>query len=249
MKSTRRTSVIVFSCIFLLAFTANAGQILNNGGFESGNLTGWFTADSAASYGSFYADNQLYTPLNDNATVGPQAGSWYAVSDAYAPGTHALTQTFTDPLGTTSALLSFSIFVNDLFGGGGTGGEVALFANGANPLAAAPLVVLWGPNDTAESSLNVPNAWVTVTNMNITGDLTAGTTYELSFLESDSTGPINVGVDSVSLVTTGNGNGSTPEPSMLIPTALLAAFFAYRARGFKRQSGGASSVNSFGGSR
>jgi hypothetical protein len=231
MKSAKRTIVIVLSCIFLAAFTAHADQLILNGGFETG-LTNWVTASSTGSPNRFYATKNAYTTLNDYATVGAEAGTYYAVSDEFAPGTYALSQTFTDPLSATKAYLSFSIFVNDIYGGSGTGGEVALFADGANPLTATPLFVLWGPTDTAESSLNVPNGWVTVTDMNISADLTPGSTYELSFLESDSTGPINVGVDAVSLQTNATG---TPEPSMLIPAALVAAFFAYKSRGFKTQ--------------
>jgi hypothetical protein len=124
--------------------------------------------------------------------------------------------------------LSFSIFVNDIFGAyygsSGLGGEVLLL----NSTGSSVVATLYGPNDAFETGGN-PNNWVTVTNMNITADVVGGTTYQLQFLESDATGPINVGIDGVSLVAT---SASVPEPDMLIPIALLAAFCVFRARRF-----------------
>ena len=88
-----------------IAFTLNASQILNNGSFESG-LTGWTVTNSTTDGSGWFVTNQSQTPLNGYPTVGPSNGSYYAVTDEAGPGLHALTQTFTDPLGTTSAIVS-----------------------------------------------------------------------------------------------------------------------------------------------
>jgi hypothetical protein len=131
-------------------------------------------------------------------------------------------------VGTVDDLFSADIFVNDVFGSSGLGGEIAIWANGANPLLITPLYVIYGPSDTPLSG-GAPNNYVVVS-QDITGQVTAGTTYEIGVLESDSNGPINVGVDNFSLLATA-GSVSTPEPAMLLPTALLAAgMFFYRAR-------------------
>ena len=73
-----------------------------------------------------------------------------------------------------------------------------------------------------------PNPWV-ATSLDITSDLTAGDTYQLRFLESDSTTNLNVGVDDVSLMAT--PTTATPEPKLLLfPLAFLAGIVLFRAR-------------------
>ena len=101
-----------------IASTVNASQLLTNGSFEGG-LTGWTVTDSTTDGGSWFVTNQLRTPPNGYPTVGPSNGSYYAVTDEIRPGLHALTQALTDPLGTTSAIISFDVFQNDVYGLGG----------------------------------------------------------------------------------------------------------------------------------
>jgi hypothetical protein len=205
-------------------------QLITNGGFETGALTGWSTLGTAQSDDLFYADNTGSTPLNGFPTAGADSGTWYAVSDMtglVSPESSYLTQSVTIPVGATDDLLTFDIFVNDDFGGAGTGGEVAVWTNSANPLTDAPLAVVYGPSDTAVSG-GTPNPWLPES-VDITSDLTAGTTYQIGVLESDSTGPINVGVDNFSLVAT--VATTTPEPATLLPSALLlAGLLIYSAR-------------------
>jgi hypothetical protein len=74
----------------------------------------------------------------------------------------------------------------------------------------------------------LPNPYV-FSSVDLTSLLTAGNTYTISFLESDSTGPINVGLDDVSLVAT--PLAATPEPKLLaFPLAFLVGIIALRAR-------------------
>ncbi len=212
-------------CSLCLAFTASAAQIVNNGGFETGDLTGWTTASSGGSGGAWLVTSGSVSPWNGFPTVGPNSGNDYAVSDSFAPGTNVLYQSFTDPTGTTSAVLSFEFFVNDDFGASGFGGEVDLLAGDANPLMGAPLAVFLS-SDAAVAN-GVPNPYVGFS-QDIAGLLTPGSTYLLRAYESDSSGPINVGLDAVSLVTA--SASTAPEPATVIPTALLAGAFAYWAR-------------------
>jgi hypothetical protein len=231
MKSFLKVLVL---CGSLACTPAFATQLFTNGGFELGSLLDWNVAGTAGSGDNFFADNTDTTPDNGFPTIGPFAGSWYAVSDSTATGPAnttektSLTQTLTIPVGTTDDVLSFEMFVNDYFAppSGGTGGEVAIWANGANPLTATPLYVVYGPIDNGLTG-GEPNPYI-AESVDVTAHLTAGTTYVIGVLESDTTGPISVGVDNFSLVAT---NSSVPEPAMLFPTALLAAgLFIYRAR-------------------
>ncbi len=216
-----RKSYGIAICALTFALSANAAQILTNGGFESGDFTGW-TVTNSNTTGSFFVTNSPVSPLTGNPTVGPNSGTYYAVSDSFIPGTYALTQTFTDPVGSNYAILSFAVFVNDQFGGSGAGGRVDLLAAGANPLTGTPLATFFSA-DTAVMGGN-PNPYI-VTSVNITSLLTVGTSYQLRVLESDATGPINVGVDSFSL-----NASSVPEPAMLAPLTLLCGAVIASAR-------------------
>jgi hypothetical protein len=221
MKALLNLTLVFVSLAGVRAF---ASQLFTNGGFEAGSLSGWSTAGTAGSDDLFYADDTNITPLNGFPTAGPDTGSWYAVSDMtglVAPESSYLTQAVTIPK-SFDIVLSFDIFVNDVFGSSGAGGEVGIWANGANPLTATPLFVVYGPSDTAAPN-GSGNPWKAVS-VAVTADLTAGVTYQFGVLESDSTGPINVGVDNLSLVT-------VPEPATLLPSALLlAGLFVYRVR-------------------
>ena len=101
-----------------IACAAHATQLLTNGSFESG-LTGWTVTNSTTDGSSWFVTNQSQTPLNGYPTVGPSDGSYYAVTDEVGPGLHAITQAFTDPLGATSAIVSFDVFMNDVYALGG----------------------------------------------------------------------------------------------------------------------------------
>src|SRR6266702_8618356 len=70
------------------ASLANAGQLLANGGFETGSLSGWTVASQAGSFpgSNFFAFPGTTTPQSGSSTVGPASGSFYAVSDGLGPG-------------------------------------------------------------------------------------------------------------------------------------------------------------------
>jgi len=213
--------------IFLFAFTsARADQLIVNGGFEAGNLSGWTAINTVD--GSFSVTSAPYTPLTYNATVGPHSGAYYAVSDDYSGSqTSYLTQSFTTPTIFQSATLSFALFVNDIygadFGSAGPGGKVTLL-NSTGLL----ITTLYGPADTFENP-GYPNPYF-LFSQNIASYLTANTSYQLQFSSSDTAGLINVGVDDVSLVTSNAPSSVTPEPSTYSLLAMGGAFVFWFAR-------------------
>jgi hypothetical protein len=210
--------------IFLFAFaSARADNLIVNGGFESGTLTGWTAASNGD--GNFTVVSGTTTPLTFNATVGPNSGTYYAVSDDYdGSQTQTLTQSFTTPSNLVTATLSFEMFVNDVygadFGSDGPGGEVSLLTSGGSLIS-----VLYGPIDTFENPVGSPNPYV-LFDENIASLLASNTTYELQFSSTDTTGLINVGIDDVSLIAS-----ATPEPasvSLLATGGFLVFWLAYR---------------------
>lgn len=205
-------------CVLSLALTARADELITNGGFETGDFTGWAIFDSGGP-GSFFVTSTPATPLNGLPTAGPSGGFVYAVSDQFGPGSHALVQSFVVPLDSLIEVLSFDMFVND-WGAPQFGGEADLLAAGADPLSGVPLAVFYS-SDAAVSS-GVPNSWVH-RSLDITAAVTPGTSYQLRFFESDSTAPLNVGVDNVSLTT-----AVVPEPKTLVlPVVLILGLLAY----------------------
>jgi PEP-CTERM motif len=229
MEETVKARLCVVLCGLSIALTARASELFVNGGFEanagrgSTAFTSWLTGGTAASDDNFYADNSANdsTPVNGNPTVGPFAGTWYGVSDMsglQSPESSYIVQLVTIPLGTTSVIFSGEMFVNDIFGGSGSGAEIGIWAAAANVLTTAPLFVIQAFVDTATAG--GPNPYVLYT-LDVTAQVTAGSSYQFGVLEEDETGPINVGVDNFSLAAT--GSLATPEPATLIPTALLGA--------------------------
>ncbi len=204
--------IAVFA-VLALAIPGRATELILNGGFESGDTSNWLLADSIDSPGLFSVTDGFGSPLNGLPTVGPAGGSYYAVSDQYGPGDHALYQFFTVPTQFAQITLSFDMFVNDWPPAHQTGGSADLFHATDNPLTGTPIKTFYSSD--AEVLSGEPNPWVT-TVFDLTS-LTPGQTYMLRFFESDSQGFLNVGVDNVSLDASGTipDSGDVPEPSTL----------------------------------
>jgi hypothetical protein len=214
-------------CGLSVCYAANASQLFTNGGFEAGSLAGWTVTNNAAAVSngdSFFIDNTNTTPETGHPTVGAAGGSYYAVSDGFGSGLMILSQTFVDPLGTTSAILSFKAFVNDFLGSSGSAGSVQLVAGGVGGTLVA---TFFGPADTLAAG-GVPNGW-TAFSADIAADMTPGSTYTIRIVDNETSGggPINVGADAFSLIATGS---AIPEPAMFLPVGLMAGFFLYRNR-------------------
>ena len=55
-------------------------QLIANGDFETGNLTGWTTVSQSGG-SSFLVANDVFAPLSGFPTVGPAGDTYYALSD------------------------------------------------------------------------------------------------------------------------------------------------------------------------
>ena len=96
-----------------LAGSAQAANLITNGNFETGNLSGWSTAGSSGAAGnSFYAvANGGNGPVSGHSTQFNLAnGNYFAMSDQNGAGVEVLTQGFTVASGTSSLTLSFDWF-------------------------------------------------------------------------------------------------------------------------------------------
>lgn len=214
-------------------------ELITNGGFETGTFAGWTVTDLAGSSGSWFIDTDTTAPLSGVATVGPAGGSFYAVTDQTGPGTHVLEQAFTVPVGVTSLMLSFDMFMNDQSGAGplDAGGldhnlfpnqharvDIMVMLAGAFSTALADIVATLVP-PSVDVGLD-PNPYTPYT-FDLFPFVTGGTTYKLRFGEVDNQFFFQQGADNVSLLA---DTGQVPEPTTLALLGLGIAGVAFSRR-------------------
>jgi cysteine-rich repeat protein len=209
--SVRRTITLVVTSV-ALAWASQAArgiELITNGGFETGDFTGWMVTDLAGGSGSTFIDDaDGFTPFSGNSTVGPAAGLFYAVSDQGGPGTHVLSQSFTVPANASSATLSFNMFVNDWSNVGpiDQGLDHNLFPNQhsrVDIMSAAAGAFDTGAGVLANLFLGVdagfdPNPYTPYV-FDITSVVAGGGTFVIRFAESENQFFLNLGVDNVSI--------------------------------------------------
>ena len=222
------TIVVLLALSIFLGANAFAANLITNGGFETGDFTGWTVANQAGGGGDWFVLSGTTEPISGHASVGPASGNWYASSDQPGAGCHVLYQMVTLPF-TGAIQLSFDMFVNnwdstepfgplDFTVSPNQYGRVDVLQPNANPFSTAAAdivqnfalsdaVAVGGPNPYIHYSFDLPSA--------------AAGTYMLRFAEVDNQLWFNQGVDNVRV--------NTPEPSSLL-FLLTALPFATRLR-------------------
>ncbi len=204
---------------------AHGSQLIVNGSFDTGTLSGWNVALETGSYAgsNFFDLSSLVTPISFVPTVGPKSTPDYAVSDTGGTAAIVLSQAFTVPVHPSSVILSYSLFVNS----GSAGvvnttngldynqissqygivslvtGTSALFSTGTGDL-----------KDFYEGvdTVGVANAYKNYS-FDITSLVSAGGSFTLRFGAVSNIDTLNVGVDNVSVVST--VSSTVPEPSSI----------------------------------
>jgi len=201
--------------VAMFAFAAGAAQaqnLITNGGFESGDFTGWSTNVQSGSNGNLYvhANDGTSVPSSLPTSVNPTGGNFFAVTDQSGPGSYSLTQAFT--LSSSGVVnISFDLFANNYAGNTYPNGRdlntfpnenevVDILKAGADAFTNDPndiVAVLFGPG-TAGSS------WGTIS---ASLNLAAGN-YVFRFAETDNQSNFTAGLDNVSVI-----GGAVPEPA------------------------------------
>jgi hypothetical protein len=210
-------TVLIASALPSHAFAA---ELLTNGNFETGNLSGWTVIDQAGGDGTWTAVGNG-APSASNGFPTPAfagGGNFNAQTDQQGPGSHQLTQSFSAIAGGTY-VLNFDAYARDLTGFAPTGSgldfstaalnqhvEIGL-SGGASPIFSGTFTEDWAHYT-----------------FDLSPFITSSGPYTLSFGEVDNVGPYNVGLDNVSL--TAREAGAVPEPkiwaTMLLGFAMLA---------------------------
>jgi hypothetical protein len=96
--------------VALLAAPGGAGAaIVNNGDFETGNLSGWQLSTTAPGEG-WFAYSGTSSPLNDFSIPAPPQGNHAAITDEEGEGLHVLYQDMTLPPGGSVNQLSLFVY-------------------------------------------------------------------------------------------------------------------------------------------
>jgi hypothetical protein len=194
-------------------------QLITNGGFETGDFTGWATGTESGSGGTIAVSTG--TSAGFTTTVGPSSGSFYALTEEVAPGAYALAQSFTVPVSAINVVLSFDLFDNDYAGVVTTGpldftsGAVEfatadLLTGTADIFSTAPADVIRNFYSGADNLAGNPNPYTSYS-FDITSLVTPGGTYQVRFGEADNQNYQNLGVDNVSVAAT-----LSPEPATFV---------------------------------
>ena len=199
----------------LLASSSQAAEFIVNGGFETGNYTGWTANVQSGSNGNLFITPTVGSGPTSNLSYATNAngGNFFSITDMNGPGSYSLTQSFT--LATaTKVTISFDHFANNYAGSGFNSGRdynvrpnqnavVDLLFGTPSAFTELPgdvAAVLYGPG--ADAGTN-PNPWASYSS---TLTLAAGT-YTLRFAETDNQSFFNQGVDNVSVMSL------VPEPT------------------------------------
>ena len=225
------------TAVVLSVFVANAawaGDLITNGGFESG-LTGW----TATSLGSSNCNTDWNAGTSGTATGclnpgNPYAGTYAAYSSFDGPGplVYRLRQTISVPSSVTGAQLSWAQALNMSYNGTARTFSVNILDASLNPLGTVyslsvptgGYVAGWTRQSADVSSLLAANAGKTLV---VEFALTVPQTY---------TGPGGFGLDQVSLVVT--QAVPTLSDGSLVGLAILLAIATVvvtRRRGFARR--------------
>ncbi|WBS03999.1 PEP-CTERM sorting domain-containing protein [Pseudoduganella sp. SL102] len=226
----------LLTCTAMLAVISQAASaipLIRNGNFELGlGLPFWTVTDLPNGSGTWAADTDTVAGESGggsgNVTVGPLQGQYYALSDQFGPGTHALTQSFTVAPNATSVMLNYSMFVNsyapflpndgvlDHTGMPAQFGRVDLLTGSAGAFDTGTGVLRTFYLGIDGTPISNPNPWIGYTH-DITSLVAGGGTFQLRFAETDNQLFLNMGVDMVGIEAQ---FGVVPEPDSLALVAL-----------------------------
>jgi hypothetical protein len=219
----------ILAIVLSIVPALSASELIVNGSFEAG-FTGWTEVDQAGGSGSFFVQSGTGSPLNGFTVPAPPQGIFAAMTDQTGPGSHVLLQDFTVPLGATSVMLSFEVFISNQAGVFFKPDSLD-YTTIPNQFAMVDILGA-GAGDFDAPSSAIVNAYTSTANggyfpfsFDLTPFVTPGTTYRLRLAEVDNQLFFNAGFDSVSIQA-----NAVPEPGSLFLLLSGAAGLGFMVR-------------------
>ncbi|MBI5387028.1 MAG: M36 family metallopeptidase [Verrucomicrobia bacterium] len=172
-----------------LSWDPAEGELLINGNFETGDLTGWTLGGYGG--GGFVLNDGTFDPDSPDAARPPLAGSFSALAVQFGNGEHTLAQDFYIPDGATSAALTWRHQIRNHAGVFAANQRFAAELRRADDNALLTTLYSTQVGDPAFSD---------PTNLTATLMPWRGERVRLVFVETDGLGHLNVHLDSISVL-------------------------------------------------
>ncbi|MEJ1462196.1 MAG: LamG domain-containing protein, partial [Candidatus Sedimenticola sp. (ex Thyasira tokunagai)] len=195
-----------------------SSELLVNGDFETGDLSGWRVDFINGGFtDGFYIDDDAdaQTPFSGFPSAGPASGGFYAVGDQIGPSAQAIEQTFDVPAGATQVMFSADLFLNNHAGGYvvGTGldpnigqnqyARIDILAEGSAPFDTTADVIHSIIIDEDSDLVEDPVTGYAHYEVDISAWVTAGESYDIRFSAVQTDFHMNFGLDNVSIKAAG----------------------------------------------
>jgi hypothetical protein len=209
---------------------AHAASVVTNGGFETGNFTGWTVYNQPGGSGNWYVYSGTTSPVSSFTIPAPPEGKYAATSDQGGQGSHILYQNIDIPAGLTCTLSMYIYYENrngsfyspptlDFTASPNQQYRIDLMTTGSPITSVAPADVLQTIFATTPSSPLIMAPTFSSTNVSAYG----GTTIRLRFAEVDDQFFFQGNTDAVSLTCTGSyvpyaaaNNQANPNPNYYV---------------------------------
>jgi hypothetical protein len=194
---------------FGLVPSVSSAATVVNGGFETGNFTGWTVVNQSGGSGNWFVYTGTTSPLSGFTITPPPEGTHAAVSDQTNPGSHVLYQDVALEAGFAHTL-SFELYYENRAGVFASPATLD-FNGGANQqyrvdvLRPTAPVTSVAPGDILATVFQTnPGDPASLAPTSISFDLSAfaGTTVRIRFAEVDNGGIFQASVDDVAISST-----------------------------------------------
>jgi len=236
---TLRILFIVLTSFFIFSSINNkvdAQELVTNGGFETGDLTGWTLIDHA--YGGFFVYSGTMSPIQGMTILAPPVGIFAAVTDSSGRGATIIFQDIALPPA-ENVICTAIVYVENRASSYFDNGTLKAKGGGNQQMRVDIMDPNFPPDDVgagvlANLFITLPGDPLSIGYTNLTADLSpfAGQTVRIRIAEVDNQFFFNGSVDAVSCTIAPPSGPIVIIPTMgqwgMIMATILIGFFAIR---------------------